>query len=45
MTILEALYGKKYKTTLYAFEAEENLILAHDTVQQTMEKIKMIRKN
>jgi len=43
MTPYEALYGRKCRTPLCWFETGENLVLGPDTIQQTIEKIKMIR--
>jgi len=44
MVLYEALYGRKCKTPLCWFEFMENLILGPDMIQQTTEKIKMIRE-
>jgi len=43
-TLYEILYVIKCWTPLYWFEVGENLVLGIDMVQQTIEKIKMIRK-
>ena len=43
MAPYEALYGRKCRTPLCWFEAGENLVLGPDMIQQTIEKIKMIR--
>ncbi|XP_019434813.1 PREDICTED: uncharacterized protein LOC109341363 [Lupinus angustifolius] len=45
MAPYEALYGRKCRTPICWFEIEENLVLGHDVVQETTEKIKMIREN
>ncbi|XP_019431322.1 PREDICTED: uncharacterized protein LOC109338516 [Lupinus angustifolius] len=45
MAPYEALYGRKCRTPLCWFETGENLILGLDVVQQTTEKIQMIREN
>ncbi|CAL0324551.1 unnamed protein product [Lupinus luteus] len=45
MAPYEALYGRKCRTPLCWFETGENLILGPDVVQQTTEKIRMIREN
>ncbi|CAL0308339.1 unnamed protein product [Lupinus luteus] len=45
MAPYEALYGRKCRTPLCWFETGENLILGLDVVQQTTEKIRMIREN
>jgi len=43
MAPYEALYGRKCRTPLCWFETSENLVLDPDMIQQTTEKIKMIR--
>ena len=43
MTSYEALYGRKCRTPLCWFETGENLVLGPDMIQQTIEKIKIIR--
>jgi len=43
MVPYEALYGRKCRTTLFWFEAGENLVLGPNMIQQTIEKIQMIR--
>jgi len=43
MAPYEALYGRKCRIPLYWFETGENLVLGPDMIQQTTEKIKMIR--
>ena len=43
MAPFEALYGRKCRTPLCWFEAGENLVLGLDMIQQTIEKIQMIR--
>jgi len=44
MTPYEALYGRKCRTPWCWFETEESLVLGPDTIQNTTEKIKMIRE-
>ena len=43
MTPYEELYGRKCRTPLCWFETGENLVLDPNMIQQTTEKIKMIR--
>ena len=43
MTSYEALYGRKCRTPLCWFETGENLVLGLDMIQQTTEKIQIIR--
>jgi len=43
MAPYEALYGRKCRTPLFWFETGENLVLGPDMIQQTTEKIIMIR--
>jgi len=43
VTPYEALYGRKCRTPLCWFETGENLVLGPDMIQQTIEKIQMIR--
>ncbi|MCI67628.1 hypothetical protein A2U01_0088887, partial [Trifolium medium] len=43
MAPFEALYGRKCRTPLCWFESRENVMLGPEIVQQTTEKIKMIR--
>ncbi|MCH83701.1 retrotransposon protein [Trifolium medium] len=44
MTPFEALYGRKCRTPLCWYESGENVILGLEIVQETTEKIKMIRE-
>ncbi|MCI72473.1 hypothetical protein A2U01_0093736, partial [Trifolium medium] len=44
MTHFEALYGRKCRTPLCWFESGESVVLGPEIVQQTTEKIKMIRE-
>ncbi|XP_019431068.1 PREDICTED: uncharacterized protein LOC109338318 [Lupinus angustifolius] len=45
MAPYEALYGRKCRTPLCWFEAGDNIVLEPDVVQQTTEKIRLIREN
>jgi hypothetical protein len=44
MTPFEALYGRRCRTPLCWYETGESVILGPEIVQETSEKIKMIRK-
>ncbi|MCI28421.1 hypothetical protein A2U01_0049622 [Trifolium medium] len=44
MAPFEALYGRRCRTPLCWYESGENVILGPKIVQETTEKIKMIRK-
>ncbi|MCI56434.1 hypothetical protein A2U01_0077685, partial [Trifolium medium] len=44
MAPFEALYGRKCRTPLCWFETGESVVLGPEFVQQTTEKIKMIRE-
>ncbi|MCI33639.1 hypothetical protein A2U01_0054856, partial [Trifolium medium] len=44
MVPFEALYGRKCRTLLCWYESGENVILGPEIVQETTEKIKMIRE-
>ena len=43
MTPYEALYGRKYRTPLCWIELKEKKVLDPDLIQETEEKVKMIR--
>ncbi|GAU42520.1 hypothetical protein TSUD_376480 [Trifolium subterraneum] len=44
MTPFEALYGRRCRTPLCWYESGESVVLGPEIVQETMEKIKMIRE-
>jgi len=44
MTPFEALYGRKCKTPLCGYESGESVVLGPEIVQQTTEKVKLIRE-
>ncbi|MCI65333.1 hypothetical protein A2U01_0086591, partial [Trifolium medium] len=44
MAPLEALYGMRCRTPLCWYESEESVVLGPEIVQETTEKIKMIRE-
>ncbi|MCI87677.1 hypothetical protein A2U01_0108962, partial [Trifolium medium] len=44
MAQFEALYGRKCRTPMCWFESGESVMLGPEIVQQTIEKIKMIRE-
>ncbi|MCI46136.1 hypothetical protein A2U01_0067376, partial [Trifolium medium] len=44
MAPFEALYGRRCRTPLYWYESGENVVLGPEIVQETTEKIKMIRR-
>ncbi|MCI37529.1 hypothetical protein A2U01_0058753, partial [Trifolium medium] len=44
MTPFEALYGRRCRTPLCWYESGENVMLGPEIVQETTEKIKMIRE-
>ena len=43
MAPYEALYGRKYRTTLYWTELSENKIHGVDLIKETGQKVKVIR--
>ncbi|XP_073223476.1 uncharacterized protein [Cicer arietinum] len=45
MAPFEALYGRRCRTPLCWFETGDNLVLGHEIVQQTTDKVKMIHEN
>ncbi|MCI27670.1 hypothetical protein A2U01_0048870, partial [Trifolium medium] len=44
MAPFEALYGRRCRTPLCWYESSENVVLGPEIVQETTEKIKMIRE-
>lgn len=44
MTPFEDLYGRRYRTPLCWYEAREHVVLSPQVVQETTEKIKMIKE-
>ncbi|XP_058784068.1 uncharacterized protein LOC131658833 [Vicia villosa] len=44
MAPCEALYGRRYKTLLCWYESSESAVLGPEIVQETTEKIRMIRE-
>ena len=45
MAPFEALYGRRCRTPLCWFESGESVVLGPELVQETTEKVKMIREN
>lgn len=44
MTLYEELYGRRYKTPLCWYASGENVVLRHEIMQLTTEKIEMIKE-
>jgi len=44
MASFEALYGRRYRTSLCWFESGESALLGPDVVQETTVKVKMIQE-
>ena len=40
----EALYGRKCRTPMYSTELSEKKVIGPDLIQETEEKVKMIRE-
>jgi len=44
MAPFEALYGRRCRTLLCWYESDESVVLGPEIVQQTIEKVKLIRE-
>ena len=45
MVPFEALYGKRYRSPIRWFKLDETKLLALDLVQESMDKVRLIREH